>query len=223
MTIYEIYSAVNFLLAKDKNGNAYSPSDFNIAIKAINEQLYTRELEKLLVKTEDGRLKVIDDERAEIQHFRKTDSLPLGVLPTDYIQWISVKTDGKLADVVTPTIYDSYNTNVLRPLVAEFPSCVFFQGQIVPTDSHDLTYFRRATTPFMDYCVDSNGDIVFMPVGSTISGSNLILNGNTIASGITHLNGITTSRTVELDWREKFHYEFIAPLVQWGMTNLRQQ
>ena len=230
MTIFEIYQAVNFRLAKDKQGNAFTPNDFNVALKAVNETIYSQQLNLLLRVGQDGRVVVLNDEFAEINWFRSRQTLKGNQLPLNYRQYISILKDGKLADIVTPLIYDSYTINALCPIITERPPVIFFASYVMPYDGdYELTYFRKADEPYMDYCIDANGQTVFMPVGSRINslGGNLLdVQGNVLKTAVTHLYAqyfpyLSTTR--ELDWRATFHSEFIKPLCEWGSANLRDQ
>jgi hypothetical protein len=236
MNLYDIFEAVNFRLAKDKIGNAYTPDKFNKALEAINSQQYTKELGKVLKITANGVEIIPNADQLEINWFKKSEALtrttPNGVgLPTDYRQYISLKINGRKADIVTSELLDKYAASVLawnpneRPVASFFPDYI----QTIPTthSSAVLVYYRLPLTPYMDYVVDANRNIYYMPVGSTVTAEDGSLNdsnGNEIANSIFHLTATSypyTSRTQELDWRTTYHSAFIDFLVEWGAMNLR--
>lgn len=213
MTLYELYKAVHDRLAKDKQGNALTPEMFNVALASVNDTLYEKELAG------------VKDEQAPIQYFRSEATLKGNQLPDNYRQYISIKLDGKQADVKTPEDYDSYTINVLRPLSTERPIVAFFQNYVLPQNGlYNLTYYRLAETPYMDYCVDASGELVFMPYGSILASGTLTLNGVVLGTGLTHLTTTTPvyeSTTVDLDWRRDYHQNFVDALCEWGAFNLR--
>lgn len=212
MNLYELYKAVHDRLAKDKNGNALTPEMFNVALASVNDTLYEKELAG------------VKDEQAPIQYFRAEADLKANQLPANYRQYISILLNGKQGDVKTPKDYDSYTINVLRPLATERPVVAFYQNYVLPqSGAYHLTYYRLADTPYMDYCIDANGDVVYMPVDSVLTNGTLTLDGETLGTGLEHLtDGLNhNSQTVELDWRRDYHQNFVDALCEWGAFNLR--
>ena len=234
MNLYDIFEAVNFRLAKDKIGNAYTPDKFNKALEAINSSQYEKELGKVIEVTANGIKRKPDTDQLQISWFRSKGTLkvhPEGYyLPIDYRHYISLKIGGRKADVVTPDILDKYASSVLAFNPVERPVCSYYNDhvQTIPLNTGALlSYYRNPLVPYMDYVVDANRNIYFMPVGSTVTAEDGSLNdflGNEIANSIFHLTATSypyTSRTQELDWRTTYHSAFIDFLVEWGAMNLR--
>lgn len=237
MTLYDIFEAVNFRLAKDKQGNAYTPDKFNVALEAINFSQYEKELEKVIKVTANGVEIKPDTDQMQISWFRKKETLkvhPEGYyLPIDYRHYISLKLGGRKAAPVSPDILDKYASSVLTFNPNENPVCAYYDNdldahvQTIPLNTGALlSYYKIPLIPYMDYVVDDNRTIYYMPVGSTLTSDGTLKDflGNDIVTGVTHLTAETfpyTAITQELDWRPTYHSAFIDFLVEWGAMNLR--
>jgi hypothetical protein len=238
MNLYEIFESVNFRLAKDKQGNAFTPDNFNTALSAINDDKYSEELAKVMKVTANGIEIQPNGDQLEIGWFKKTETLTRATtngvsLPVDYRQYISLKINGRRASIIPSDILDKFASSVLAFNPNERPQASFFPDyiQTIPTNRSSvvLTYYRLPLVPYMDYVVDENGKVYFMPVGSVLTaegGSLQDSEGVEIANSVSHLLATTypyTSVTQELDWRRTFHPSFIDFLVEWGAMNLRDQ
>lgn len=226
MTLFDIYNSVNFRLAKDKQGNAYTPDNFNTALKAVHLDKYNAEFEKVMRPEQQT-----DDELFEFNWFRKTTGLKGNALPIDYKHHISLMVNGKKAKIINPKELDIYKSSVLKPIPTENPVATFYINYIeaIPNGTMELAYYRLPLTPYMDYVVNEFGEVFYMPVGSrlTSNGGNLLgVTGALLQTGVQHFTATAfpyTSRTQELDWRENFHSSFVNPMTEWGAMNLRDQ
>jgi hypothetical protein len=226
MTLFELYKAVNFRLAKDKQGNAFTPDNFNVALEAVNLDLYNTEFEKVMRPEQ-----VTDDELFDFNWFRRTTGLKANALPIDYKHHISLTVNGKKARIVNPAELDTYKSSVMKPNPAANPVATFYIDYIeaLPNGDMVLSYYRLPLTPYMDYVVNEYGEIFYMPVGSRLlsDGGNLVsATGAVLQTGVSHLTATAypyTSATSELDWRDNFHSKFVNQLTEWGAMNLRDQ
>lgn len=237
MNLYSLFEATNFRLAKDKQGNAYTPDKFNIALEAISSDRFEKELEKVIKFTANGVEIIPDTDQPQISWFRQKSSLKAHLegysLPLDYRHYISLKLGGRKATPVSPDILDKYASSVLTFNPNEKPVCAYYDDlldphvQTIPLNTGALlTYYRKPLVPYMDYVVDASRRVYFMPVDSVLTSGGVLNDslGNLIVSGVSHITATAfpyTSRTEELDWRETFHSSFIDYLVEWGAMNLR--
>lgn len=225
MILYDLYKAVNFRLAKDKQGNAFTPDNFNVALEAANLDLYNTEFEKVMRPEQ-----ATDDELFDFNWFRRTTGLKGNALPLDYKHHISLMVNGKKAKIVNPKELDSYKSSVLKPNPTENPVATIYIDYVeaIPNGDMVLSYYRLSLKPYMDYVVNEYGEVFYMPEGSRLlSNGNLVdETGAVLQTSVQHLTATTlpyTSATQELDWRENFHSKFVNALTEWGAMNLRDQ
>jgi hypothetical protein len=151
-------------------------------------------------------------------------------LPTDYHDYLSAQTiafyQGTVGSArVVPidivgeeTFFALQNSVTARAKIKPFARVSGTTMTVVPYDTFDftLTYLKKQTAPYMDYCVDATNPtrIIFMPVGSKVqlddaqvpclySSANVLLASNVIKTGAYPV----VSQTVELEWSAQYHHK----------------
>lgn len=222
MTVQEGYLWVNFLARKLFSG-AIKPSDYNIALSAVNIEFYklqfglpedyqlgapfSRQAYELTMKMNDN-----------VQHLRKrvfitkTVSTGLFAKPADFadfstMRYPEVENPEKCGEAVQntwrkiePVTDEEYNfrlgSALLRPVLKK-PITIFVNGgyEVKPDEVNMvfLTYLRLPKTPIRYYIVDSNDQDIPNP----------------------------NQPNVELDWPETVHTDFYVRVARYLGIYLR--
>ena len=248
MNLQSILDLVNYTADKEQAGLTLIPTDYNVVLKSINWELCNDELDKL-VKDSVTPISGVMINGSILNPFKKTGQLnPVNgsaTLPDDYVRFMSFSqfgyndpvkqvTVGQQYREITPVSPDQYariQNNVyarpdLHPVVKILGKSIY----VIPYDIPlvNLDYIRTPLTPYYDYCQDSIGNAVYMPVGSVIhlndSNTPTLYDsiGNVIETPVTK-DGISypyTSKTVELEWEERTYPIFVLRILSKVGVNL---
>lgn len=149
----------------------------------------------------------------------------IAVLPTDYVHVSSIryiqnvnntscghKEYIRTVEVITDDqLSDRLSNNVKKPSY-RYPVAVFYNSyvQFYPKDLHavDFTYLRLPLTPYYDFYMDTNDNVVYLPPNTT--------------SPITGNPPSHASQSVELEWGEECHIDIARLLLSYIGINLRE-
>lgn len=227
MTLEELRRYTNSIADKHRSGRAFTEQQFNDAIKVVNLEMFNYLYETAIRESKANgiplsQVLLVSDILREFKVYGAVILLTSGSgsLPASYRAYLSCNTytsGGREIRVVSDEDFNKSKTSMMMVDLSWHPIAVFFQDTIkmVPTNisSIQLNFLKNPDTPYYDYCIQtSTRAIYYMPVGSVISGGNLLdgPGGSTIASGVTHPSGATsyTSQTAELEWEEEHHQNF---------------
>jgi hypothetical protein len=155
-------------------------------------------------------------------------------LPANYVRFMSfgqfgyndpvnkVTVENKFREItpVTPQKFVEIQNNIyarpdIHPVLKILGTAIYLIPNDIPLVN--LDYIRVPVTPFYDYCIDSYGNTVYMPVGSYINAVNNVnylydVNNYVLASNVTKDNMTALpwkSQTVELEWEQRANPEFV--------------
>ena len=247
MNVSSIYDLVQYIVNKDSRGLAFTIDQYNLLFKSTNYDVLNDEV-KTLFPTQYTPVGNDVISHSKLNPFVTTSVITAAgnkfELPTDYVRWCSlitrpsttmlapggggnaVATGGTKVTMVSSQNYAEAQSSVYaRPDVE--PVAKFVGKYIVPLPTTmqviEMDYIRKPVEPYYDYC--QNGatyDPIFMPVGSQIVGSNLMLNGSILASNVIK-DGVTlpyTSQTVEPEWEEYVYPEIVSRMLSKVGINL---
>jgi hypothetical protein len=230
MTLDQILSAVNYYAGKDTRGRTMKITEFNILLPSVQESYYASELKPVI------------DDNSPIWKFithmgSDSTTMPLTVsatgvalVPADYVKWIDMTFiyDGteRQVEVLDGFEFDNRKSHATEVPTRKYPIATFGGTtiRVAPKNMQYLnfTYFRKPTVPYYDYCQDAATlNEVYMPVGSYVDqgspGEEDLYNslGVVIATNVTKpYSPITgkTSQTVELEWEDRYHPQFVLRL-----------
>lgn len=236
MTLEELRTYTNTIADKHRSGKTTTEAEFNNFIDVVNLEMFNAEYMKLVQTASDQniplhRLLFSSSSLKEFKVYGHSVALTSGIgsLPSDYRHYLALK--GQMiipgdivsyktrdVDIVSDGEFNSMINNVLFNDPAENPKGVTYGDsvKVVPTSmaSLILNYVKVPDTPYYDYCVKSStNQVIYMPIGSLISGGDLYQPGDIITileTGVVHLSGSTTytSQSVELEWEDIWHPEF---------------
>lgn len=234
MNLGQIFELVNFIANKDQTSDTITADQFSdIILPAVNimffkkkyglpedyqvGQPFPRQAWELTQKMSDDLRKFKVKQPAWA-----INNTGAAVIPSDYVHRSSItKTyipypGAAPKIVVVEELTDSEaaarrSNSVVMPTL-ENPICVFQSSyiQFYPENlqSVEFTYLRLPKTPFFDYNI-ANDEYVFLPQGQFHNGSNL-------PAG-------TPSRTVELEWPEETHIDYVNRILSYVGINLREE
>ena len=244
MNVSELYQYCNYMTNKDIRGNFTTPEQYNILLNTVNLELFKTEADKLFKKHLANQqanvtpLALISPLRdlIEIQtDFTVADGA--FDVPDDYKHFLSmmVHYGGSLRnlELVTEEEFNSIRTGLSRRNIVEYPAGVERSRKIyfLPNDidlaerfgvGTQMVYIKLPTTPYYDYCIDSDGNTIYMPDGYYVdlvaSVYNLYDGDDTlIEANVTYPNystSPTVSSTNQLDWGEDYHPYFAHRLLE---------
>lgn len=245
MTLQDILDWANVRIAKEQRGGAFSPEQYNTALMFLNVEVFKKEYglpeqyrpgEPLPAITYEITQKIIDDMRLIKVRMDGSDGPPLMIdqngvasVPEDYIhrtairyQYILPGRDPEMTevDVVTDGEWASRLGNSITRPTKQNPCCTFY-GKKIQFEPRDLVavefvYLRLPVTPVYDYYFKADGQITYLPPGT----SHLLASGEIGSAGQT-AGATVVSKTVELEWPPDMHPD-IANLIYKTMAgNLR--
>lgn len=243
MTLQEIRNYTELIANKHTTGRTLTEYEFNLAIDAVNTELFNSEYDKIVAMAErdDIAVNYLLNRSKILTPFKIRDSFisvtaGVGSLPSDYFSWLGLYVyDGtsKNCEVVDEVEFNMALNNVYQMDVDEFPIVNIISGTIYVTPANSstlgLTYLKIPTQPVYDYCIKtSTNSIIYMPVGSYLANTGILYDsaGVIIESGVVNKNGTIpatqeNSETVELEWDVDDHIMFANKvLVKMGI-NLR--
>ena len=163
--------------------------------------------------------------------------------PTDMEYPMMLWSAGRDVEIVSAYLLGRIRAGVVNRDFSEHPVAVETDGyfELYPNDLTNLllTYLKRPTTPYLDYCLDENDVPVYMETGSYIVYNlslgyyNLYNSDGTLAkANVTHdyfagsspsPTVIYTSKTVELEWAATKHTHIANMILERMGVNLRSQ
>lgn len=255
MTLDQILSTVNYYAGKDTRGNTMSVSEFNTLIPEIQELYYDKQLNPQPTEALRPFIRHMGVDSGTVPLV--VSSSGLATIPSDYVRRISVTFiyDGveRPVEVLEPEEFDERKSNGIELPTRKYPIASFGSDvlRVNPKNLQFLnfTYYRKPLVPYYDYCQDADTlNQIYMPVGSrivtgqTTGQYDLNLDGEILASNVTK-GGVTddtdtsvpptpgmifyTSQTVELEWEDRFHPQFVHMLlamvgINIGLDNITQ-
>ena len=222
MTLYEIYSLVNYISGKFPSGGTIPPSRFNSLLVQVQDEYWSS---CISVFRQSG-----DLTRTPLIAFKHTDMLTLsamggGDMPADYGEYIvahSIEGGRQREVAIIGDVEFGRRKNDVFTRASVKPFARIDHGGIwvVPYDTAEVTidYFSRPATPYMDVCQSAANPalIYYMPEGSYMADVGGVyylydVDDNVLASNVAKTVNVLpyTSITVELEWPTKDHYRFV--------------
>lgn len=238
MTLNDMRLYINALLNKDQFGGELNLKEFNIALQEYNIEFFKNKTEGLYVADVGGALdydlvlatKVLKPfVKLEPAILAPDGELDLSAALPDYaffLKAISTSAhDGERKTIKLSTHSKVFErmTNVLSVSLYDRPECVL-EGtgilRIYPDDipEVDIAYLRFPVAPYFDYYIDANDKEQPIPAGQS----------HTLIAGESGPNGevapaVLVGATVELEYTEDFHPEFLNGLLgKLGLPNRDQ-
>jgi len=234
MSINEIRLYINALLNKDEFGGELNLQEFNLALNEYNIEFYKSKVQSLYAADASGALDYDVIYASKVLRpfiVRVTQALNSGVMGIGTLQGYayllkSMTTDfingeRRSVDLINHEKLFDQMTNVLAVPLIERPGAVFEGTNLIvyPTNitSIDIAYLRFPAAPVFDYFINIYDKEVFFPAGTTRT----LSAGETGSLGQT--TGDVTSTTVELEYTEDLHPEFLNGLLgKLGIPNRDQ-
>jgi len=148
----------------------------------------------------------------------------LATLPTNYLYPSAISyfnDDDKVIEIeaLNDSEFISRLGDELATPTLDYPVCNFQNDMIMlnpkTINRVDFIYIRRPVTAFFDYYISPTDGVVYMPVGTT----HLLVSGEEYRDGTT--TGTVTSQSVELDFNEEMHPEYLLEVLKLMGINLR--
>lgn len=183
MTLQEIFDYVNFVISKDVSGQVLDPVRFNTLLNAVNVEYFRAESDKLLaLSAQPSEVKETAYSLSPVKKFVEewiTYACSSGVetVPVDFEVPLAmtalINNRLKNVKIMTEDEFAVARTSLLQRDVTNNPVCVKRRNELKfyppKIDKVYVTYLRMPQTPYYDYCLDSDDNIIEMPVGSYLS------------------------------------------------------
>lgn len=255
MTIIELFKFCQNIVNKDVHGMPFGIDQFNNVLSFVNLSLYqdAYATSKMVAEQNGEKLSHVLFQNNDLRNFIKNaiitnTTTTIGGLtigrspyPTDMEYAMMLWAAGKDVEIVSSYLLRRIRSSVINRDLSEHPYAVETDGyfELYPNDLTNLllTYLKRPTTPYLDYCLDTNDVPVYMEVGSYIVYNlslgyyNLYNSDGTLAkSNVTHdyFTGSApsptvtyTSLTVELEWADTKHTHLANMVLERMGINLR--
>lgn len=241
MTLDDIYRVVQYLGAKDINGEPFTIVQLNRLLPMVVYEMIGSEMTTLLAN-KAGNVETEIEAISILNPFKKTGTVVaattgIATIPTDYVRYLSFRIPGTFRDI-TPVSDQEYNRIQggmlnrrvdVRPIVrvegTNFKFCPFDIGNV------QVVYIRKPVIPYYDYCQDANLNSVYMPAGSylvplgtvntyqlvyddPVAGASVILNPLVTKSGADYsVSPSYTSLTKELEFEDYVHIKVVSRLL----------
>jgi hypothetical protein len=233
MNLGQIFKLVDFIANKDQTGDTITPDQFSDAIlPAVNIMFFKkkyglpedyqpgqpipRQAWELTQKMSDDLRKFKEVNPALIINSNGVASIPAdyvhrSLITKTYIPYTGANPKTTTVEVLTDSEAGERRGNSITGPTIKNPFCVFQKNyiQFYPSNlqSVEFTYLRLPKTPFFDYTI-ANDQYIFLPAGQ-------FHNGTVLPAG-------TPSRTVELEWPEETHIDFVMRIMSFVGINLRE-
>jgi hypothetical protein len=233
MNLQEIYDQLYNKLGKDAFGNVVTPESFNLALDYSNVEKLNDFLEVLEQDQE-----LVDDIRPFVVTLGDSSSSPVYLddygycnMPDDYVRYVHssrmdfTNTDSgsnevyRHIEMLTPKEFSYrlstslYSPTTSRPIITVQNDKFLVRPRGI--DAISLTYVRMPITPVYDYDIDDTTFLpVFLPTGE-LHGS---IPNTTVRPGFTAGD---PSLSVELEWPEDVHDDFINLMYKYFTINLK--
>lgn len=234
MTLGEIYSLVNYILNKEQNGEAISPTQFQLLLATTNIEYFTKKYglpeqwqpgQALPIEAWEKTQKISDDLRLSkgwVEPMLINTTTGRASLPTDYVHASAIRrtylptqnAEPKTTeiDLLNDSQFNSRLTDTITFPTIKHPIATLI-GNEIQFEPKNLqrcifSYLRLPVKPVFDY------DIVSTQV-------------NYLAPGEQHANSTvqpvnTPSLSVELEWPEVNHISFVSLLIGYCGINMRE-
>ncbi len=221
MTLENIKKLIEFVANKNQKGGAYNPDDFNVSLEKVNIDLYNEFVGPWQVGT------MIPIELRTFKIPISSGSISGGSysLPSNFSNLATYKfsctIDGLLRYGHFVSEDQAKRLRTYPPSdLTKNPIAVIRSSSIAiwPTNASNFMfeYLRTPTTPFYDYYIDANLNLVYLAEGS----SHTLGAGEVGSAGQT--SGNVSSLTSEIEWDDDVHPKFISRLALSLGVNLRE-
>lgn len=212
-----IYDVANDLIRKEKEGNTFTPEQFNRILLTCSWEKANEEYKKF----EESHI-ITDCLRPLEKSKINTASGPPGsvasstVVLTDYWHFVSAKASGVGADVLTTNqLSEQLNNPMLFPEswcpVCHYSSSgPFMYFSFFPSGgiSYEVIYLNPPNEPYFDYYINVNDKIVYLDVGESYT----LQSGEEYRDGTT--SGTINSISVELSYPEQDRIDVMYKVLQ---------
>lgn len=225
MTLHEIYTLLNSYMNTESLGGEFNLKEFNYLIKDENLSFFKDKVEECYDKQRAGLLvpdlvyasKILRPFIMEAPATPTAGTINLSAI-TSFAYFMALRSsssyNGQFRDIplVTHESMNNLLTNILSAPLKKNPACTI-DGDNLRIKPNNITattiiYLKYPATPVYDYYVDANDNIVYLAV----SASRALSAGETGSAGQT---GTTVnSTTVELEYKNEFHPEFVQRLMR---------
>lgn len=230
MTLDQIYKYCKFVMQKDQLGEPANPADFSILLKVVNAEFFDAEWKKV-VQVIDNRQVVNYDMitagsplyNLVMSHSETTTATTVS-LPSDFGKVITASAVYYAGEMPIDTIvgvFDERRLSIISGDVTEQPIGYISSSdyEYIPAGAtkFKMSYIKFPGEPYYDYVISTVTDeYIYMPVGSTFTGTNLMQGSVLLASNVIHPSGTPshTSETVELVWDDMFHNQLADLLIE---------
>lgn len=203
MKLKDYRLALDRLLKRERNGTTVSPSDFNRLVKLASTQEFEA-LKKQYELTND----IVNDLRPFIVKQAVNCTGGIITLPDGYVKTAALfDSNGNVIDEVTQIEYREIKKNsILAPIQDEKVFYTIGSSIVVDpaeTSSMTMVYLREPSTPYLDYYVNVQGNIVYLEKNETVNEALIDLEFKQYGkdgSPILISGGVYTSQTSELEW-----------------------
>lgn len=255
MTIVELFQFCQNIVNKDVHGMPFGIDQFNNILSFVNLSLYQDSYATSKTVAEQGgeKLSQVLFKNNDLRNFVKNGLITISTTtiggltigrspyPADMEYPMMLWASGKDVEIVSAYQLGRIRSSVINRDFSEHPVAIETDGyfEIYPNDLTGLllTYLKRPTTPYLDYCLDTNDVPVYMGVGSYIVYNlslgyyNLYNADSTLAkANVTHdyFTGSApsplvtyTSLTSELEWADTKHTHLANMILERMGVNLR--
>lgn len=251
MTLDEILKYCQFVLAQNQRGNSVSIPQYNILLKAVNIEMFSEEVQKVVMASQAppdvAREILLNNPLSKFTHpfIEAGTNITSVTLPTSLSRiWTAIATKGT-TDITPITIYTEQQAMALKTSVlnVDFDRYVggILRGSTLEiigggVTQVDISYLGIPATPYYDYAIDSNDNIIFIQADWFLYGTATPYyfdiyrwdNGSfTLYSNVYYpaLSGVAATTysplTVELEWDERFHVMFANKILEKLGVNIR--
>ena len=250
MLVSEILGLVDFIVDKEVSGEALTPARYNLLLEDANTVLfneYHRQYEQFRFTEQLAHVLAQSPLGVFLTATTMTlnSSTGLAPLPTGWIELTSViiNETGLPVEIVT-SMEAMYRRSSVMTVSANLRPYGYIVGtnlQVIPYNADaqarpitlNTAYLPLPTQPVYDYCQSAVSlKEVFMPASSTLvyesgqfnlyQGSTLLTSNVTKAEASALTDPAYTSLTVELQWREDVHPQFISRILSKLAVNLSE-
>jgi hypothetical protein len=260
MTVDEIYRLVLDLYRKDHKGVVLPPSVFNNWLQFVSLDMFNGVLTQAEQLAAQGNINlsdvifkmtilgnfIKDEPLLPVQGLVGTTTIGYASTPDDCKIPLGLLANGNIVELKSPVLKVKYRGSATNGDLGANPVGFYEQQKIefLPNDLDGLllTYLRRPSVPYYDFCISSNDLPVFMPVGSivkthvygdapeldpppAVTPKSLYDNNGVLLQYDVTANGAYPylSKTTELDWDETQHQKLANLVAEKLGINLRLQ
>ena len=212
MKLNVLLDFLNFVAAKETEGESMPPRQFNVVLESINIEVFDKEIEtiKVILETESVSLKNLVEKNLKLRPFLKENSgaivpsLGLITFPSDFSMFLGLSVKDTITGVykvVEPVSHEEYLRRQQGVIVRSFelPISIYNDNMIEirgkDYDNYILYYVKVPARPYFDYCIDvSLVKYLYMEVGDYIELNNITTQHELKNSGGAVLNDNVSHR-----------------------------